>query len=309
MLWGTNRVVPVFVPDRQCQTAYDLKDFFTGTKTMYHPALSEPSPHGATALAITSGKGGVGKTNIAANLAICLASLHRRVVLMDADLGLGNLDVVLNIQSRYNLSHVISGRRELDQIIHVGPLGVEVICGGSGIEMLANLNTFQRQRLLDGLDKLHHRADFLIIDTGAGIQSNVVGFCLASEQTIVVTTPEPTAMTDAYAMIKVLAANGYAGRVNVLVNMTRSVSEGRMIYRQIADVASRFLDFPVYDAGVLCKDDSVLNAVRKRMPTVLAYPNSPFAASLNDIGTRLAHGICPSRRNPGFFRKVVNWFF
>ena len=144
---------------------------------MLHPGLSETEPSGATVLAITSGKGGVGKTNIAANLAICLAGLHQRVVLMDADLGLGNLDVVLNIQSRHHLAHVISGHRELEQIIHIGPLGVEVICGGSGIEMLANMNTFQRQRLLDGLDALHRRADFLIIDTGAGIQSNVVSFC------------------------------------------------------------------------------------------------------------------------------------
>ena len=276
---------------------------------MYHPAMSESSPCGATVLAITSGKGGVGKTNIAANLSICLAAEHQRVVLMDADLGLGNLDVVLNIQSRYNLSHVMSGRRDLEQIVHLGPLGIEVICGGSGIETLANLNTFQRQRLLDGLDALQSRSDYLIIDTGAGIQSNVVAFCLASDQTLVVTTPEPTAMTDAYAMIKVLTANGYAGRISVVVNMAQSVSEGRMVYRQIADVASRFLDVPVYDAGVLCRDDLLVSAVRKRMPVVLAYPKSPFASALKEISVRLTRGTHQSHRANGFFRKVVNWFF
>lgn len=281
----------------------------TGTKTMLHPGLSETEPSGATVLAITSGKGGVGKTNIAANLAICLAGLHQRVVLMDADLGLGNLDVVLNIQSRHHLAHVISGHRELEQIIHIGPLGVEVICGGSGIEMLANMNTFQRQRLLDGLDALHRRADFLIIDTGAGIQSNVVSFCLASDQTLVVTTPEPTAMTDAYAMIKVLAANGYAGRISIVVNMAHSVSEGRLIYRQIADVAGRFLNCPVYEGGLLCRDEAVPNAVRKRMPVVLGSPKSPFALSLNEIGMRLTRGKCQKCQRGGFFRKVVHWFF
>ncbi len=279
------------------------------TNALYNPALNEPSQGGATVLAITSGKGGVGKTNIAANLAICLAAEHQRVTLMDADLGLGNLDVILNLQSRYNLSHVISGQRELDQIVHMGPQGLEVICGGSGIEMLANLNTFQRQRLLEGLDALQGRSDFLILDTGAGIQSNVVGFCLAADQTLVVTTPEPTAMTDAYAMIKVLAANGYTGRISVLVNMAQSVSEGRTIYRQIADVAGRFLNTPVYDAGVLCRDESLVSAVRKRMPVALAYPKSSFSASLKQISVRLTRGMHRSDHCGGFFRKVVNWFF
>ncbi len=283
-------------------------DTITVTSALYNPALNEPSQGGATVLAITSGKGGVGKTNIAANLAICLAAEHQRVTLIDADLGLGNLDVILNLQSRYNLSHVISGQRELDQIVRMGPQGLEVICGGSGIEMLANLNTFQRQRLLEGLEALRGRSDFMILDTGAGIQSNVVGFCLAADQTLVVTTPEPTAMTDAYAMIKVLAANGYTGRISVLVNMAQSVSEGRTIYRQISEVAGRFLNTPVYDAGVLCRDEALVSAVRKRMPVVLAYPKSSFTASLKQISVRLTRGMHRSDCCSGFFRKVVNWF-
>lgn len=276
---------------------------------MHHPAFSETTRQGTRALAITSGKGGVGKTNIAANLSICLAAEHQRVMLMDADLGLGNLDVILNIQSRYNLSHVVSGHRRLDEIVHVGPSGVEILCGGSGIEMLANLNVFQRQRLIEELDTLQDRSDFLIIDTGAGIQSNVAGFCLASDQTLVVTTPEPTAMTDAYAMIKVLAANDYTGRISLLVNMARSVGEGRTIYRQIADVAGRFLNTPVYEAGVLCRDEALASAVRRRTPVVLAYPKSPFSSALRDIGIRLTRGNCRTNNPDGFFRKVVNWFF
>lgn len=276
---------------------------------MQQPAASSPGRHSPTVLAITSGKGGVGKTNIAANLSICLAAEHRRVILMDADLGLGNLDVVLNIQSRYNLSHVVSGKRRLDEIVHIGPAGVEVLCGGSGIEMLANLKTLQRQRLIEAMDTLQDRSDYLVIDTGAGIQSGVVSFCLAADQTLVVTTPEPTAMTDAYAMIKVLAANGYAGRVSLLVNMARSVSEGRSIYRHVSEVASRFLNTPVYEAGVVCRDEAVPEAVRKRMPVVLAYPKSPFASSLKAISGRLAHGTGRVDCTDGFFRKVANWLF
>jgi flagellar biosynthesis protein FlhG len=275
---------------------------------MHHATFSNSAQRGSTVLAITSGKGGVGKTNIAANLSICLAAEHQRVILMDADLGLGNLDVILNIQSRYNLSHVVSGYRSLEEVVHVGPSGIEVICGGSGIETLANLTTFHRQRLIEGLDSLLSRSDYLVIDTGAGIQSSVLGFCLASDQTLVVTTPEPTAMTDAYAMIKVLSANHYAGRISLIVNMAQSVSEGRTIYRQIADVASRFLNTPVYEAGVLCRDEALISAVRRRSPVVLAYPKSSAAASLKDISMRLTRGTCQNTCSDGFFRKVVNWF-
>ncbi len=276
---------------------------------MQHPALNTAPRHNATVLAIASGKGGVGKTNIAANLSICLAAAHQRVVLMDADLGLGNLDVIMNIQSRYNLSHVISGQKQLDEIVHLGPVGVEVLCGGSGVEALANLNTFQRQRLIESLDGLCQRADFMIIDAGAGIQASVVGFCLAADSTLVVTTPEPTAMTDAYAMIKVLAGNAYTGRIHLLVNMAQTVAEGRTVYRQISDVASRFLNTPVYEAGTLCRDEAVWSAVRCRTPVVLAYPRSPITAALKDVSVRLTRGTHEKSQSDGFFRKVVNWFF
>ena len=220
--------------------------------------------HTATILAVTSGKGGVGKTNIAANLSVSLASNNQRVILLDADLGLGNLDVLLNIQTRYNLTHVVSGKRTLRQITNVGPGGIEVICGGSGIESLANLSRFQRQRLLNEMQSLQNRSDLIVIDTGAGIHSSVIAFCLAADHTLVVTTPEPTAITDAYAMIKVLACQQYTGRISLLVNMAQNPTEGKKVYRQIADVAGRFLNVPVFEAGVLCKDENLTQAVRRR---------------------------------------------
>lgn len=267
------------------------------------------SPLGAAVVAITSGKGGVGKTNIAANLAICMAMENQRVILLDADMGLGNLDILMNIRSRYNLTHAVSGVRTLDQIIQVGPAGVETICGGSGIESLANLNQFQRQRLLEQLQNLQSRSDIILIDTGAGIHSAVIGFCLSADHTLVVTTPEPTAMTDAYAMIKVLASNRYAGRVSLLVNMAWSLAEGRKIYRQIADVAARFLNVPVYEAGILCRDDSLLQAVRRRQPVVQAFPRSEVSKALTAISRRLTHHAHQRADEEGFFKKVVNWFF
>ena len=262
----------------------------------------------AKVLTVTSGKGGVGKTNISANLAICLAASGKKVVLLDADLGLGNLDLVMNISSRANLSHVVSGKKTLEEVIQIGPAGVEVICGGSGIEELANLNQFQRKRLLSELDDLQNDADVIIIDTGAGISSSVVSFCQAADHVLVVTTPEPSAMTDAYAMIKVLAGRNYDGRMSLVVNMAATVSEGKRIYRQIADVAMRFLDMPIYEAGVLCKTDKLTTAVRKRLPVVLAYPRARITSSLAAMAARLSRGSAV-KDTEGFFRRVVNLFF
>ena len=263
----------------------------------------------ARVLAVTSGKGGVGKTNIAANLSVTLAANNQRVILMDADLGLGNLDVLMNIQTRYNLSHVVSGTRTLEQIIQVGPCGVEVICGGSGIETLANLSHFQRQRLLDEMQTLQNKADQIVIDTGAGIHSSVVAFCLAADQTLVVTTPEPTAITDAYAMIKVLSSQNYTGRISVLVNMAQTLAEGKKVYRQIAEVSGRFLNTAVYEAGVLCKDEHLIQAVRRREPVVQAFPKADVSNALAVIGNRLTQGTPIRTNRQGFFRKVASWFF
>ena len=276
---------------------------------MYLQQSGDDCNSGAVILAITSGKGGVGKTNIATNLALCMAAENQRVILLDADLGLGNLDVLMNLNSRYNLSHVVAGKRTLEEITQIGPGGIEVICGGSGIESLANLSTFQRQRLIEELDGLQERSDIIIIDTGAGIHSTVLGFCLAADHTLVVTTPEPTAMTDAYAMIKVLAAKNYTGRISLLVNMAQSLAEGKKIYRQIADVAGRFLNAPVYEAGVLCRDEALLQAVRKREPVVSAFPKANVSKALEAIGSRLTKGSIRRTGSEGFFKKVVNWFF
>jgi flagellar biosynthesis protein FlhG len=276
---------------------------------MYPQEYQDSQNSGAVVLAITSGKGGVGKTNIAANLSVCMAAENQRVILMDADLGLGNLDVLMNIQSRYNLSHVVSGNRTLEEIAQVGPNGVEVLCGGSGIETLANLGQFQRQRLLEEMQGLENRSDVILIDTGAGIHSTVISFCLAADHTLVVTTPEPTAITDAYAMIKVLAAKNYTGRISLLVNMAQSLMEGKKVYRQIADVASRFLNVGVYEAGVLCRDENLVQAVRRRELVVQAFPKANISRAFRAISNRLTKRVNIRTSGEGFFRKVANWFF
>jgi flagellar biosynthesis protein FlhG len=263
----------------------------------------------AAVFAVTSGKGGVGKTNIAANLAICLGAAKKKVVLIDADLGLANLDVILNMSSKYNLSHVISGTRRIEEIAQSGPAGVEVICGASGLEGMADLTHFQRQRLIEELGRLQDSSDAIIVDTAAGMNKSVIALCMASDQALVVATPEPTAMTDAYAMIKVLVAHNYAGRLSLIVNMAASITEGKKVYQQIADVSRRFLKTPIYNAGVLVRDEKLSAAVRQRKPVVLAYPKSHISSCIIALAAKLAKCSAARMNEEGFFKRVINWFF
>ena len=280
-----------------------------GNEALHLQQVMESHRWPANILAITSGKGGVGKTNIAANLAICLAASGKKVLLVDADLSLGNLDVVMNVKSKYNISHLISGRKSIKEIIHIGPEGVEIICGGSGLEQLANINEFQRQRLLKELSGLGNDSEAIVIDTAAGISKSVIGFCLAADHVMVVTTPEATAMTDAYVMIKVLVGNRFAGRVSLIVNMAETIAEGKKTYQKIADVAKRFLNAYVYDAGVLLKDERLSYSVRLRKPVVLAYPKSQITSSLAALAAKLGNGLAARTDDEGFFKKVIDWFF
>ncbi|MBL7152525.1 MAG: MinD/ParA family protein [Phycisphaerae bacterium] len=271
--------------------------------------MMEASKRPATVLAIASGKGGVGKTNIAANLAICLAASRKKVVLFDADMSLGNLDVIMNFNSKHNISHVLNGQRSIEEIIHVGPDGLEIICGASGVEELAELSEFQRRRLIGELTRLQTHSDAIIIDTAAGISKSVMAFCLAADHVLVVTTPEATAITDAYAMIKVLVGNSFAGRISLIVNMAESIATGKKIYQQIAEVARRFLNAEVDCAGVILWDERLRRAIRKRKPVVLAYPNSRVTSSIVALAAKLSKGMAVRGDSETFFRRIVDWFF
>jgi len=260
-------------------------------------------------ITVTSGKGGVGKSNMAANLAICLAVAGQKVALVDADLGLANVDVLMGINCKYNLWHYIKGQKTLNDIIHVGPAGVDVICGGSGLSDLADMSRFERQRFIEELDGLKDNYETIIIDTGAGISKAVIGFCNASDEVLVVATPEPTSITDAYSMIKVLSGSGFVGRTSLVVNMASSKKEARQVYRQIADVAMRFLNRHVYEAGVILKDEKVCVAVKMRKPLVLAFPKSIAAMAIVSIAAKLCKKNYVGQQSEGLFKKVVNWLF
>jgi flagellar biosynthesis protein FlhG len=215
----------------------------------------------------------------------------------------------MDLNSKYNIWHVIKGQKDIEDVIMEGPCGLDVICGSSGLEELANITEFHRHRLLDELTSLSKDHDAIIIDTAAGISKSVVGFCLASNHTLVVTTPDATAMADAYATIKVMAGNHYAGRISLIVNMAQSMAEGRKIYQQINKVAKRFLDIDIFNAGIIARDEKVTSALRSRKPAVLAYPRAKFTSSMTALASRISKGTAAQYGNEGFLKKVADWFF
>jgi len=259
-------------------------------------------------IAVTSGKGGVGKSNVALNLAILMAGVGNRVALVDADMGLANLDLLVGIDVVGNLSHVVAGSRALADVIVDLPCGVQFVPGASGLAKLASLSEFQRAQLLRELTRLEGDNDVIIVDTGAGIGPDVLHFVGSADIALVVTAPEPTAITDAYAVIKLLARRGYDGQVSVLVNQVASRHEARAAFQRISTVARQFLQVRVLDAGYMLDDPKVREAVRSREAFVLAYPRCPASRCMAALATKLCAGGALLERKEGFFRRVANWF-
>lgn len=259
-------------------------------------------------IAVASGKGGVGKSNIALNLSILLSAAGNRVALVDADLGLANLDVLLNVDVRANLSHVIAGTRRLAEIVVDLPCGVQFVPGASGITHLANLSEFQRGQLFGELSALEAENDIIVVDCGAGISRDVIQLTTSADNAMIVTAPEPTAITDAYAVIKILKRQGYEGKVSLLVNLACDRQEARDTYQRVAGVARQFLAYRVFDAGHVLADPKVAEAVRRREPFVLAFPKCPASRCLAALANRLSAGNELIGQKESFFRRVANWF-
>ncbi|MFH1737464.1 MAG: MinD/ParA family protein [bacterium] len=238
-------------------------------------------------IAVTSGKGGVGKTNLVCNLAIALAQMNRRVIVFDADLSLANIDVLLGISPRYNLSHVISGEKSLREVMVTGPEGILIVPGGSGIEELANLGSSELEFLLDSFGELDGECDLLLIDTAAGIQRTVLSFLLAADHVLVVTTPEPTAYTDAYAVIKILAQHCPDKRVGVSINMARNGREAGDVTRLMLQICRTMLRTGFDNFGYIPRDVEMLQAVRDQQPLLLHSPYSPAAKSIRQLACSL----------------------
>ena len=272
-------------------------------------ALVRARPRRATTIAVTSGKGGVGKSNVAVNLAITFARTGKDVVLLDADLGLANADVLCNVDLPMNLAHVIARKRELREVMTRAPGGFRLIGGASGLARMADLSDADRQRLVDCLADLEEQTDVILIDTGAGIGPNVLSFTRAADHVLVVTTPEPTAITDAYAVIKVVSREATGRPISLLVNQARSPNEARVVYDRIAKVAMQFLNETVHDAGHVPSDESVPTAVRQRTPFVLSNPHCPAGRAVAQLAARLEQGVGSVPAEPtGFFDRMSHWF-
>lgn len=264
----------------------------------------------ARIIAITSGKGGVGKTNVAVNLAIALARKGNKVALIDLDLGLGNVDIVLNVTTPYNLEHLILGKKTINEIKVSGPEGVTIIPGGSGFPNLTELSDQQVETFLSSFHELAQDYDFLIMDTAAGISEMVTRFVVASDEIIVVTTEEPTAITDAYALMKVISMQNKETCINFVINMAKNADEAKRIFYKIHGVVKQFLGMEIYSLGHIMADPSVGNAIMKRKAFLQMYPFCPASRSVQGIARALIKKTNRKEERPkeSFFQKLATLF-
>ena len=275
----------------QQDQAAELRRLVAERKVQARSARSERGARveGARVFAVTSGKGGVGKTNIAVNLAVAAAAYGKRVALVDLDLGLANADVVLGASPKATIAHVLSGRMSILQALTPAH-GVMLLAGASGIESYANLTSPERERLRDAFGRLAERADLVILDTGAGISRNVIEFAAAADEALVVTTPEPTALVDAYATVKLLAREPDAGAIRLIVNQATDRAEADRISAGLVSVARRFLQADVDRLGYVLRDPAVGRAVMARAPFVVADPRGAAAGCVRNLAARLCGG-------------------
>lgn len=270
-------------------------------------------------IAVLGGKGGVGKSNLSVGLACALAEQGNRVVLLDADLGLANIDILCGVTSRYNLINLIEGNRTLEDILVEVTRNVWLLPGGSGVRELADLDDARLAYLIDSLGSLEDRADILLIDTGAGIHRDVLAFALAADTAILLTTPEPTSIRDSYGVLKALVAapaNGNGTEIVFVVNMVGSEAEGEEVAGRIRMAASQFLGMTVNYMGCVLKDDLVGKAVRIRKPFFQLYPASVAAECVRRLadgllgspGRRVSHVASPRGLKTFFLRLTRGWF-
>lgn len=254
-------------------------------------------------IAVTSGKGGVGKTNVAANLSVAMAANGRDVMLLDANLGLGDVDVLLGLQPEFNLSHVLAGDRSLEEVIVEGPLGVKVVPAASGMRRMAELRPMEYAGIVRAFSELSTRLDMLVVDTGAGIADGVTAFLRASQDVVVVVCDEPASIADAHALIRVLAADLDVARFRILVNMVRSVREGYEVFAKLARSCDKSCNVALDFIGSIPHDEQLRLAVQKQRTVVETYPSSRAALAFKKLAQRVEEWPVPDEADGrlGFF--------
>jgi len=249
-----------------------------------------PKKTGAKILTVTSGKGGVGKSNFTLNFALTLQARGYRVLIFDADIGLANLDVLMGISPKYTLYHLVRKEKTIWEIIHKGHNGLQFIAGGSGFTDLIRLTEEQVHEFTDQVAQLADQVDYILFDTGAGLSKETLNFILAAEETIVITTPEPTSITDAYAIIKMVNSIKPGVAFRLVVNRVTNRHEGRETSERISAVAKRFLDMTIPTLGFVSDDSNITRAVKRQVPFVIAYPNTAASKDIAEITDRFLAG-------------------
>ena len=238
-------------------------------------------------MAIASGKGGVGKTNLSVNLGISMSKMGRQVVLMDADMGLANVDVLLGLRPEFNLSHVLAGEKTLSEIMLQGPAGLNIIPASSGVQKMSDLTNIEQSAIIHAFSEIDQNIDVLLVDTAAGISPSVVNFARACQDVIVVVCDEPTSLTDAYAFIKLLNRDYGINHFHVLSNMVRSMPQGQVLFNKLTKVTDRYLDVTLQYAGAVPFDEDLRKSVQKQSAVIESYPNSKAAIAIKDIARRI----------------------
>ncbi|MCF7928012.1 MAG: MinD/ParA family protein [Spirochaetales bacterium] len=257
-------------------------------------------------IAVSSGKGGVGKTNISINLAIAYARMGKKVIVMDADLGLANVNVVLGMIPKYNLYHVIRKQRKMADIILETDYGIKIVAGASGFSKIANLSEDERTDFIKELYELSN-ADIIIIDTGAGVSNNVLSFISAADDVIIVTTPEPTAITDAYGIIKIIATeiDNLSLGMKLIVNRVKTVTEGKRVAERMINISGQFLNLKIDYLGYVYEDEAVANAVLKQKPFYVIDPKSRASICMQHLVSRLENVEYKDGKGVGNFIKKL----
>ena len=259
--------------------------------------------HPVQVIAVTGGKGGVGKSNVSVNLSIALADLGHRVVLLDADLGLANIDILLGITAKNDISNVLSGEISLRDVLVDGPGGIRIIPAASGTQAMASLEPVEHAGLIRAFSSISDQLDILVVDTAAGIGDGVVSFVKAAQEVLLVVTDEPTSITDVYALIKLLNRDHGLFRFRILANMVKTSQEGHNVYDKLLKVTDRFLDVALQYVGCIPFDDSLKKAVQRQKPVIQAYPRAKASLAFKSLAKKVDGWPLPTtaRGNLEFF--------
>ncbi len=290
-------------------TVQDQADTLRNISNTAKSSDEQNSRQSTRVYAITSGKGGVGKTAVVANTATAMAQMGKKVLILDADLGLANIDVVFGIAPRYNLNHFFAGEQDLSTILATGPHGIKILPAGSGVQNFTRLDSKQKLRLLDGLDEMHNDFDFVLIDTEAGISENVTYFNTAAQEILVVTTPDPTAITDAYALMKLLSTQYHEKRFNLVVNQVRNENEALDVYRKLTMVSNRYLEISIDFLGSIPADKQMTDAIRKQRVIVDLHPSSKISTAFEALAATICSEQAVSSPKGGvqfFWRRLLD---